>query len=137
MKELGIYDTFDNKQYDVKFDSKNNRLIAIGPLNVAVGSVRESIIENVFSEADAPRAFKQFSMKRNYKGFVIEASPDPLIGGRWSTKVIIRKYRGDSITQRPFSTDNIWDSEIDAVNHSFNFGKQIVDGKADVSINDL
>jgi len=119
------------------FDSENNRLIAIGPLDVTEASTRELIIQNVFNEADAPRAFKQFFMKRNYKGFVIEAAPDRLIDGRWSTKVIIWKLRGDSITQKPFSANNIWNSEIDAINHSFNFGKQIVDGKADVSIDDL
>lgn len=137
MKELGIYYTFNNKQYDVKFDSENNRLIAIGPLDVAGVSTREVIIENVINEADAPRAFKQFFLKRNYKGFVIEAAPDPLKDGRWSTKVIIWKFQGDSLTQKPFSANNIWNSEIDAINHSFNFGKLIVDGKADVSIFDL
>ncbi|MBC8434163.1 DUF6566 family protein [Desulfobacula sp.] len=134
MKELGIYQTFDNRQFDVKFDSENNCLIATGPLGVS-GTSQEIVIEHVYNEDDAEQAFKQFFKTKRYKGFVITAAPDLLASGEWSTKVVIRKQNGSVI--KPFSTANKWDYESEADRHCLNLGKQIVDGQAEFSVDDL
>lgn len=137
MKELGTFHTFDNKQYQARFDFENHRLIVIGPLDAPEAAPKVSVIENVFREEDAPQAFKQFFLKLPYKGYVIQASPEPLQRGKWSTKVIIWRGQRGSTTRRPFSAGNKWDSESEAVKHCFNFGKQLIDSQSDFSVYEL
>jgi len=65
-----------------------------------------------------------------YEGYVIQASPYQLAeGGRWSTHLEISRVDGDLLTTMPYSAGNTHDSEEDAIKHSLNFGRKIIDGE--------
>lgn len=80
-------------------------------------------------------------MKIEYKkDWLIEASPHPLVGGKWSTRIIIWEKKEGTFyptPSSPFTGVDKWDSESEAITHSINYGKMIIDGKTDVSIDDL
>ena len=70
-----------------------------------------------------------------YKGYVITAIPDQLAeSGRWTVKVSIEKHSPSGVMQRPYSAANTFPTEEEAIKHSLNLGKQIIDGEAEVSL---
>ena len=74
-----------------------------------------------------------------YKGYHIEAHPYQLAdSGEWTIEIIISLDKRDQITQRHFSAGNRYRIEDKAVQHCFNFGKQIIDGQVEnCSVRDL
>jgi hypothetical protein len=65
-----------------------------------------------------------------YKGYLIKAASQKLVeSGKWTTSIHIMKDYGSHITDKPFSASNQWISEKEAIDHCFDFGMQIVDGK--------
>ncbi len=74
----------------------------------------------------------------SYKGFLIRPASLPLATGEWSLEVHIEKHRDDSVTNRKFFANDTFKTEEEAVKHCINFGKLIIDGKAEgLSITDL
>ena len=76
---------------------------------------------------------------RNYKGFVIEATP-PKLGARgpWGTYLVIRRDRPGGPNLKPFEDDETFETRIEAVRHCFAFGQRIIDGEVDgASVADL
>ena len=70
-----------------------------------------------------------------YKGYVITPIPDQLAeSGRWTVKVSIARHSSSGVSQRPYSAANTYPTEEEAIKHSLNFGRQIIDGKAAVSL---
>lgn len=78
-------------------------------------------------------------MSVTYKTFEIKPTPMQLIETKeWSTSVMIIKHKDDSIVTRPFSAGNTFKIEPEAIEHSINFGKQIINGKyQDLSVSDM
>lgn len=67
-----------------------------------------------------------------YKGYTIRPAPHQLADtGEWSLELSIGKDKGSEYVQRPFSAGNTFKSEEEAIEHCVNFGKQIIDGKAE------
>jgi hypothetical protein len=65
-----------------------------------------------------------------YKGYLITVTPDQLADNhKWTTHVVISRDRGHSVTMKPFHASNIFDTKEQAIEHSLNFGIQIVDGQ--------
>lgn len=65
----------------------------------------------------------------SYKGYVIEAYPEYSVeSNRWSTSVVIYECQGGRISDRQFVAPNTFQTEEEAMEHCFNFGKQIIDG---------
>ena len=60
-----------------------------------------------------------------YRGFTITARPLPLESGEWNTEV--RLMRGDTV--KPYSAENTWKSEEEAVKYCLEFGMRIIDGE--------
>jgi hypothetical protein len=68
--------------------------------------------------------------KVSYQGFIIEAVPHQLAESKeWTLNINIFKDTGSQTTVRPFSTRNTFDTKEEAIQHCFNFGRQIIDGK--------
>jgi hypothetical protein len=68
-------------------------------------------------------------MKRvKYKGFVVEAQPLPLVGGRWDLRVFIERHTGDSVLVTQYSAANTFSTEQEAAQHCIAFGQQIING---------
>jgi len=66
-----------------------------------------------------------------YTGYLIRPAPLPLATGEWNLEVHISKDRGSDVTERKFSAANTYKTEEEAIKHCINFGKQIIDGKAE------
>jgi hypothetical protein len=65
-----------------------------------------------------------------YKGFIIKALPQKLTeSGKWTTDIHIMKDYRSHVMDKGFSAANQWDSEKEAIDHCFDFGMKIVDGK--------
>jgi hypothetical protein len=80
-----------------------------------------------------------FMQARAYKGYEIEAVPQQLVdSGEWTVEIAIVHDRKGNRTYRKFSAGNRCTSKEGAVQHCFDFGKQIIDGKVkDCSVTDL
>lgn len=74
-----------------------------------------------------------------YKGYEIEAVPHQLAdSGEWTIEIAIVRDRGNERKYRKFSSSNTYKTREEAIRHSFDFGKQIIDGKVkDYSVADL
>jgi hypothetical protein len=65
-----------------------------------------------------------------YKGYIIEARPEKLIeSGRWSTNIVIYSHQDGTMSDELFVAPNTFQTEEEAIEHCFNFGKQIIDEK--------
>jgi len=64
-----------------------------------------------------------------YKGFIIEADPELLETGRWSTFVEIHRYRGSRMSSRVFREHPTYKTREEAVTGCLEFGKLIIDGE--------
>jgi hypothetical protein len=64
-----------------------------------------------------------------YKGFVIEADPELLETGRWSTFVEIHRHSGSRVSSRVFREYATYKAQEEAVTGCLEFGKLIIDGK--------
>lgn len=75
----------------------------------------------------------------SYKGYIIEARPERLLENRqWSINIPIYKYRGSRLSEKPFVGSKTFQSEEEAIEHCFHFGKQIIDGQIEnCKIDDL
>lgn len=74
-----------------------------------------------------------------YKGYEIEAVPVQLAeSGEWTININIFLHRGSKTTKKNFSAGNTFRTKDEAIQHSFQFGKQIIDGQSDnCSVDDL
>ncbi len=62
--------------------------------------------------------------------YVIEASPKQLRdSGRWTLEVPLWRDSGDAVTVCPFYGSDTFETRDEAVQHCFNYGRQIIDGK--------
>jgi hypothetical protein len=67
-----------------------------------------------------------------YKGYLIHPTPlQVTTSGEWTIELCISKHRGDSVTERKFSTGNTFKTEKEAIQHCINFGRQIIDGESE------
>ncbi len=75
----------------------------------------------------------------SYKGYIIEAVPHQLVKTmKWTHNINIHKDTGSQHKIRNFTSKSTFDTEAEAIQHCFNFGKQIVDGKVPTcTVNDL
>jgi hypothetical protein len=63
-----------------------------------------------------------------YRGYVIEAKPEQLVENKqWTTDITIWKHSGGKSTDKPYSASNTFNTKEEAIEHCFNFGKQIID----------
>lgn len=68
-----------------------------------------------------------------YKGYIVKAKPYQLAeSGQWTVNVIIGKHHGGSYSEKPYYAKNAYPTEEGAIKHPLNFGRQIIDGEADV-----
>jgi hypothetical protein len=74
-----------------------------------------------------------------YKGFEIRAVPYQLVdSGGWTLDILIVRDTGTKIKHRKFGGSNTYKTKDEAVQHCFNLGKQIIDGKVeDCTVADL
>ena len=64
-----------------------------------------------------------------YKGFVIEADPELLESGRWSTFVEIHRHSGSRVSSRVFREYATYETQEGAVTGCLEFGKRVIDGE--------
>ena len=69
------------------------------------------------------------SEEGQYKGFVIEADPELLETGRWSTFVEIHRHSGSRVSSRVFRESPTYETREEAVTGCLEFGKRIIDGE--------
>jgi len=74
-----------------------------------------------------------------YKGYEIEAVPHQLAdSGEWTTEIAIVRDRGNERKYRKFGASNTYKTQEEAIQHCFDFGQQIIDGKVkNCSVADL
>ena len=74
-----------------------------------------------------------------YKGYEIRAVPYQLAeSGEWTVDILIVKDKGTEVKHRKFGAGNRYQTKDEAVQHCFDFGKQIIDGNVkDCSVVDL
>ena len=66
----------------------------------------------------------------SYNGYTVVADPHQLVDdGRWTTEVVLERDEGNSTTVTQFNAANSWETRDLAVEHCFDFGRQIIDGK--------
>lgn len=75
----------------------------------------------------------------NYKGFEIHAAPYRLAEtGQWKINIDIARHTGDEGRFRNFVHSDSYPTREDAVEHCFQFGRQIIDGQvSNCSVTDL
>ena len=75
----------------------------------------------------------------NYKGYQIRAIPYQLAeSGRWTINIDVAVERGGETKWRKFSTGNTFETKQEAIQHCFNFGRQIIDGQvSEYTVSDL
>ena len=67
-----------------------------------------------------------------YKGYEIRAVPYQLAGsGEWTVDILVVRDNGTEVKHRKFSASNTYKTKDEAVQHCFNLGKQIIDGKVE------
>jgi len=71
----------------------------------------------------------QTSEIKQYGQYIIEADPQKLRRGVWTTYLVISRERPGGPRMRPFDDDQQFDNRIDAVKHCFSLGKRIIDGQ--------
>ena len=65
-----------------------------------------------------------------YKGFKLQAKPEyENFSRRWQIRVLISRNTGFTATAKSFSASNTYATEQEAMQHSINYGKQIIDGQ--------
>ena len=64
-----------------------------------------------------------------YKGFIIEADPELLETGRWSTFVEIHRHSGSRVSSRVFRDYATYNTQEEAVTGCLEFGKRVIDGE--------
>ena len=64
-----------------------------------------------------------------YKGFIIEADPEFLETGQWSTFVEIHRHSGSRVSSRVFREYPTYKTREEAVTGCLEFGKRIIDGE--------
>jgi hypothetical protein len=68
---------------------------------------------------------------QNYKDFEIRAIPNQLAdSGQWEVNIQIVRHHGEETGSRNFSAGNSYPTRREAVQHCFQFGKQIIDGQS-------
>ncbi len=74
----------------------------------------------------------------SYKNFIIQAIPQLVESERWTLNIKIHKY-GCLVNIKDFySSTTTFDTEEEAIDHCFNFGKQIIDGQiSNCTVDDL
>lgn len=74
-----------------------------------------------------------------YKGYVIKAAPYQLAKDKsWSINLYIERHTGSYVEMRNFSAANTFPTEKEAIQHCYNFGMEIIDGKVkDCTVDDL
>ena len=73
-----------------------------------------------------------------YKDYTIEANPPRLDKKAWGTFFVISRTRPDGAKRRAFDDENTFSNRLDAVRHSFDLGRKIIDGEfPDRSVSDL
>ncbi len=73
-----------------------------------------------------------------YKGFLIRPNSHLLTTGKWSLEVYIEKHQLLSATDRKFFTNDTFEVEEEAIHHSINLARWIIDGKGGIfSVADL
>ena len=60
---------------------------------------------------------------------MIDAAPEPLANGSWGTGVFIERHTGAEVLVKSFFAANYYATQVDALAHSANFGKRIVEGR--------
>ncbi len=65
-----------------------------------------------------------------YKGCVIEARPEHLRSGQWSTALEIDRDTRGAVTVKPYRAGNLWPTEKEAIMASIELGRRIIDGEA-------
>ena len=63
-----------------------------------------------------------------YNGFVIEADPELLDTGRWSTFVEIHRHSGSRVSSRVFREYPTYETREEAIIGCLELGKRIIDG---------
>jgi len=78
-------------------------------------------------------------MTIEYKGYEITPISNQFEdSGEWTVGVSITKHRGSDSSLKPFSASNTFLTKEEAVAHSIEFGKKIINGEQPgVSIHDL
>lgn len=67
-----------------------------------------------------------------YKGYEIRAVPYHLAdSGDWTLDILIVRDTGTETKHRKFGGSNRYKTKDEAVQHCFNFGKEIIDGKVE------
>jgi hypothetical protein len=64
-----------------------------------------------------------------YKGFIIEADPELLDTGEWSTFVEIHRHSGSRVSSRVFREYPTYKTREKAIIDCLEFGKRIIDGE--------
>ena len=67
-----------------------------------------------------------------YKGFIINPAPYQLTeSGPWTLSLTITRHRDSEgeTREKNFSTSDAYDSKEEAIQHSINFAKRIIDGE--------
>jgi hypothetical protein len=96
------------------------------------GSTAESVKLAVAGKIEA--AVRRIS----YKDYEVHAASLLLPSGEWSLEVHITSQQGDEIQTKPFTGSDTFFSEVEAIRHCLDFGKQIIDGEVeDCSVEDL
>ena len=74
-----------------------------------------------------------------YKGYEIRAVPYQLAdSGEWTLDILIVRDTGTEIKHRKFGAGNRYKTKDEAIQHCFDLGRQIIDGKVeDYSVADL
>lgn len=69
------------------------------------------------------------SEEAQYKGFIIEADPEFLETGQWSTFVEIHRHSGSRVSSRVFRESPTYITQEEAITGCLEFGKLIIDGE--------
>jgi len=73
-----------------------------------------------------------------YKGYVICPAPLQLADtSQWTIELYISRENDDEIAGRKFSAGNTFPTEQQAIQHCVDFGKQIIDGQSECTVEDL
>ena len=65
----------------------------------------------------------------HYKGYTIEANPPRLDKKQWGTFLVISRNPPKGARRRAFDDQNTFANRLDAVRHSVDLGRKIIDGE--------
>lgn len=63
-----------------------------------------------------------------YRGFVIQASPEKLVDGTWTLRYFVQKHRSGSVVDRLFEGETYFKTRAEAIEACFHAGQQVIDG---------